>query len=166
MLNQVRQGILADKLGYDYAVPDEVVGDQVMAALELQDPEAFDPAAFDTFLADQDDLGTKWAPRYVRISRSLPLTPTSKVRKHQLCSERWECEEAIWLRPEKGDGLRPMDPEDREAIGAAFAARGRASLLICPSSESSRPSVRCALLRELETSDARAKSHSGFSSIL
>ena len=34
-----------------YAVPDEEVGDQVMAALQLAEPERFDPADFDAFLA-------------------------------------------------------------------------------------------------------------------
>ena len=52
-----------------YAVPDEEVGDQVMAALQLAHPERFDPADFDAFLARQSDLGTKWSPRYVRTTR-------------------------------------------------------------------------------------------------
>ncbi len=113
-----------------YAVPDVDVGDQVMAALELRDPEAFDAEAFDAFLARQGDLGTKWAPRYVRTSRSLPVTQTSKVQKRQLRSERWECEEPVWFRPANGEGLRRMRPEDRVALREAFALRGRESLLI------------------------------------
>lgn len=113
-----------------YAVPDEEVGDQVMAALEMRDPEAFDPVAFDAFLAAQDDLGTKWAPRYVRVSRSLPVTQTSKVQKRRLRAERWECEEPVWFRPRTGEGLRRLEPEDREALRAAFVARGRESQLI------------------------------------
>jgi len=113
-----------------YAVPDAEVGDQVMAALEMRDPAAFDPAAFDAFLARQEDLGTKWAPSYVRVSRSLPVTQTSKVQKRQLRSERWECDEPVWFRPGKAEGLRRLRPEDRTALRAAFAARGRESLLI------------------------------------
>jgi fatty-acyl-CoA synthase len=112
-----------------YAVPDEEVGDQVMAALEMRDPESFDPAAFDAFLAEQADLGTKWSPRYVRVGRSLPVTQTSKLQKRQLRSERWECEDPVWFRPEKKAGLRRLQPEDREVLRAAFAARGRESLL-------------------------------------
>jgi len=50
-----------------YAVPDEHVGDQVMAAVAMAPGRCFDPAAFAAFLAAQPDLGTKWAPRYVRI---------------------------------------------------------------------------------------------------
>ena len=101
-----------------------------MVALEMRDPEAFDPAAFDAFLAEQADLGTKWAPRYVRVGRSLPITQTSKVQKRQLRSERWECEDPVWFRPGRAEGLRRMEAEDREALRAAFAARGRESLLI------------------------------------
>ncbi len=113
-----------------YAVPDEGVGDQVMAALEMRDPGAFDPDAFDAFLAEQADLGTKWTPRYVRISLALPVTQTSKVQKRQLRSERWECEDPVWFRSAKADGLRRLEPGDREALRAAFAARGRESLLV------------------------------------
>ena len=51
-----------------YAVPDErTADDQVMAAIELDEGETFDPDAFAAFLAEQPDLGTKWAPRYVRV---------------------------------------------------------------------------------------------------
>ena len=55
-----------------YAVPDPVTGDQVMAALQLRPGAVFDPDAFATFLAAQPDLGTKWAPRFVRVSERLP----------------------------------------------------------------------------------------------
>ena len=50
-----------------HAVPDPVTGDQVMAALTLRAGAAFDPAAFAAFLRAQPDLGTKMAPRFVRI---------------------------------------------------------------------------------------------------
>ena len=102
----------------------------MMAALEVTDPGAFNAAAFDAFLAEQPDLGTKWAPRFVRISRSLPVTETSKVLKRKLRSERWESDEPIWFRPGKGSGFRLLEAEDRAAIRAAFAARGREAQLI------------------------------------
>ena len=50
-----------------YPVPDSRTGDQVMAALELEPGVEFDPDAFTAFLAAQEDLGTKWAPRFVRV---------------------------------------------------------------------------------------------------
>ena len=113
-----------------YAVPDEDVGDQVMAALEVADPEAFDPAAFDAFLAVQADLGTKWTPRYVRLSTSLPVTETSKVQKRRLRSDRWECDERVLFRPSRDEALRPMTNADRDEIRRTFQARGRESVLI------------------------------------
>ncbi|WP_235206423.1 AMP-binding protein [Actinomadura welshii] len=70
-----------------YAVPDEHVGDQVMAAVSLAPDHTFDPPAFTAFLAAQPDLGTKWTPRYVRIVEELPRTPTNKVLKRSLRAE-------------------------------------------------------------------------------
>jgi len=35
-------------------------------------------------LADQPDLGTKWSPRYVRVTDALPVTETQKVLKRLL----------------------------------------------------------------------------------
>jgi fatty-acyl-CoA synthase len=108
-----------------YAVPDAEVGDQVMAALQLEDPDAFDAGAFDRFLDEQRDLGTKWSPRYVRVSKELPVTHTSKVLKRQLRRERWECEEPVWWRPSKGAVLQRLTDDDVASIRAEFAARDR-----------------------------------------
>ena len=109
-----------------YAVPDEEVGDQVMAALQLTDPARFDPAPFDAFLAEQSDLGTKWSPRYVRLCRELPLTQTSKVQKRTLRAERWECADPVYFRPANGQPLRRLVPDDVAALRRRFAERGRA----------------------------------------
>ncbi len=108
-----------------YAVPDEDVGDQVMAALELRPGATFDPEAFDRFLAEQPDLGTKWSPRYVRISAALPVTETQKVVKRALRRERWEVADPLYWRPHKGEALRPMTDDDRRELHARFAARDR-----------------------------------------
>lgn len=70
-----------------YAVPDEHVGDQIMAAVTLAPDQAFDPASFMAFLKAQPDLGTKWTPRYIRLTRELPRTPTNKVLKRALREE-------------------------------------------------------------------------------
>src|SRR5262245_15447449 len=93
-----------------YAVPDEEVGDQVMAALQLARPEHFDPADFDAFLGRQSDLGTKWSPRYVRVCGELPLTQTSKVQKRTLRAQRWECADPVYFRPARGQSLRRLLP--------------------------------------------------------
>ena len=66
------------------AVPDETVGDAVLAVAELTPGSSFDPEEFAAFLAAQPDLGTKWVPRYLRLVESLPRTPTNKVLKRQL----------------------------------------------------------------------------------
>ncbi|MFL6238471.1 MAG: AMP-binding protein [Actinomycetes bacterium] len=82
-----------------YAVPDPVVGDQVMAAVQLRPGATFDGDEFAAFLAAQPDLGTKWAPRYVRIVDELPVTPTNKVLKRQLRNEALDVGGPVWERP-------------------------------------------------------------------
>ena len=81
-----------------YAVPDVHGGDQVMAALELRERARFDPYAFAEFLASQPDLGTKWAPRFVRITREMPLTGTNKVLKGPLQHDGWDTTDDVWWR--------------------------------------------------------------------
>ncbi|GAB2860698.1 AMP-binding protein [Actinocorallia aurea] len=105
-----------------YPVPDPRTGDQVMAALEL-DGTAFDPAAFAAFLAAQEDLGTKWAPRFVRIVGSMPLTATTKVDKKPLRAQAWLTEDPVWHRP--GRDLRYEPFTDPAALRAEFAEHGR-----------------------------------------
>ncbi|HZQ31194.1 MAG TPA: fatty-acid--CoA ligase FadD1, partial [Mycobacterium sp.] len=57
-----------------YAVPDERVGDQVMAALVLNGSDTLSPHRFEEFLAAQPDLSPKAWPRFVRINGELPRT--------------------------------------------------------------------------------------------
>ncbi|MEU9018055.1 AMP-binding protein [Actinomadura sp. NPDC048394] len=92
-----------------YAVPDEHVGDQVMAAVAMAPGCAFDPAAFAAFLAAQPDLGTKWAPRYVRIVAELPRTPTNKVIKRPLRDEAWNTGDPVYERRDGGYVRRTPD---------------------------------------------------------
>jgi fatty-acyl-CoA synthase len=80
-----------------YPVPDSVTGDQVMAALELPGG-GFDPAAFESFLGEQPDLGTKWAPRLVRVTADLPLTATHKVSKPTLRRMLWNGGDPVYQR--------------------------------------------------------------------
>ncbi|GAA0941486.1 AMP-binding protein [Actinocorallia libanotica] len=79
-----------------YAVPDEHVGDQVMAAAVLKPGSAFDPAAFAAFLLAQPDLGTKWSPRYIRLTEALPRTATSKVVKRPLRTAAWHTTDPLY----------------------------------------------------------------------
>ena len=68
-----------------YAVPDEDVGDQVVAALVLRSP--LTPEELSDFLAAQPDLSPKAWPRYVRVLDELPRTATNKVLKRELAAE-------------------------------------------------------------------------------
>lgn len=108
-----------------YGVPDPEVGagDQVMAAMELCPGTAFDPEGFDAWLGAQPDLGTKWAPRFVRISPSLPQTATGKVTKVELRQDGWECEDPVWWRPAAGGPYEPLGPADRASLSAELARR-------------------------------------------
>jgi len=110
-----------------YAVPDSTVGDQVMAALVLRPGAAFDAQGFEAFLSEQNDLGTKWAPRYVRITSELPVTSTNKIVKRVLRRERWECADPVWVRGE--GGYRRLDRSGAEEIRKEFVARNRESVL-------------------------------------
>ncbi len=67
-----------------YAVPDENVGDQVMAAVVLAEGAKLTPEEFGGFLADQHDLSPKAWPRYVWLADELPTTATNKILKREL----------------------------------------------------------------------------------
>jgi acyl-CoA synthetase (AMP-forming)/AMP-acid ligase II len=108
-----------------YPVPDPRTGDQVMAALELADPDDFDPGSFGAFLAAQPDLGTKWAPRFVRLVESMPLTGTNKVNKQPLRADRWETDDAVYWQPERGGPYERMARAAVDELAAEFAAHGR-----------------------------------------
>ena len=107
-------------------MPDPRTGDQVMAALELRGRHGVRPAGFAAWLADQPDLGTKWAPRYVRIVDALPVTGTDKINKQPLRAARWDTTDPIWHRVGRSDGRTcRFTDDDRAALVAEFEANGR-----------------------------------------
>ena len=112
-----------------YAVPDSRTGDQVMAAMEMQPGSAFDPDAFATFLAEQQDLGTKWAPRYVRVVDVLPVGATDKIDKRPLRAERWETTDPLFWRAPRTDTYVSFTPTDAAELRVEFDANDRANLL-------------------------------------
>lgn len=86
-----------------YAVPDERVGDQVMAAIVLRDDATLTPAELEEFLAAQADLSPKAWPRYVRIAPELPSTATNKVLKRELIKQGPVADDGVlWVREERG----------------------------------------------------------------
>ena len=112
-----------------YAVPDSRTGDQVMAAIEMLAGHTFDPEAFAAFLAEQRDLGTKWAPRYVRVIDALPVGATNKIDKRPLRSERWETPDPLFWRPPRAGTYGPFTAADAAALRTEFEHNGRANLL-------------------------------------
>ena len=70
-------------------MPDPLAGDQVLAAVELVAGRSFDPDAFASFLDAQSDLGTKWAPRFVRVMPEIPVISQGKIDKKPLRREAW-----------------------------------------------------------------------------
>jgi fatty-acyl-CoA synthase len=112
-----------------FAVPDSRTGDQVMAAFEIEPDSSFDPNAFSSFLAAQPDLGTKWAPRYVRIVAALPVTATDKVDKRPLRTEGWNTTDPVWFRTDRSLVYRPMTKADADRLREEFATHGRTDLL-------------------------------------
>jgi len=113
-----------------YAVPDSRTGDQVMAALEMLAGANFDAKAFATFLAEQRDLGTKWAPRYVRVVDALPVGATNKIDKRPLRADRWETTDPVYWRAPRTETYERFTAADAEALRAEFEANDRANLLL------------------------------------
>jgi fatty-acyl-CoA synthase len=108
-----------------YAVPDvRTADDQVMAAVELPEGATFDPEGFARFLAEQPDLGTKWAPRYVRVT-TLPATGTGKVDKAPLRTQGWTTDDPVWWRPGAELDYLPFSEDDRARLEAEARRHGR-----------------------------------------
>ena len=113
-----------------YAIPDPRSGDQVMAAVEVSDLTDFDPDEFAAFLAEQDDLGTKSAPRFVRVSTNLPVTGSNKVLKRELQAQLWRTDEPVYRWEGRGEPVyAPMTEDDKGDLEAQFEASGRQRFL-------------------------------------
>jgi fatty-acyl-CoA synthase len=107
------------------AAPDPLAGDQVMAVLELLDGKTFDAGDFARFLGAQSDLGTKWAPRFVRIAPQIPIVGNGKLDKKSLRREAWLCEDPVWWRPPRSDDYVPFTLADRDRLRDEFVAHHR-----------------------------------------
>ena len=86
-----------------YAVPDELVGDQVMAAVVLRDGAEFDASEFEHFLSTHEELSPKARPRYVWITDELPTTATNKILKRELVARGLDVTGGVvWKRDQTG----------------------------------------------------------------
>ncbi|EPJ40183.1 putative Long-chain-fatty-acid--CoA ligase FadD17 [Streptomyces afghaniensis 772] len=104
-----------------YAVPDPVTGDQVMATIA----GTFAPEGFARFLLAQPDLGTKMAPRFVRVAGRMPVTATNKIHRAALRREGLRCADPVWWRPPGESTYRLLTREDLEhAEGPPAPTRG------------------------------------------
>ncbi|MUM32781.1 AMP-binding protein, partial [Mycobacterium sp. CBMA361] len=113
-----------------YAVPDPRSGDQVMAAIEVADSILFDVDEFVKYLGDQDDLGGKGTPRFLRVSESLPVTGSNKVLKRELQADKWHTEELVyrWVGRRVGNRVpdfKLMTEDAKRALDDEFTQYGR-----------------------------------------
>jgi fatty-acyl-CoA synthase len=139
-------------------VADSHSGDQVLAILELFDDVAFEPTTFATWLAEQSDLGTKWAPRFVRITRKMPTVGIDKIDRQTLKRDAWATHDAIWWRPSRDEPYRALTDADRETLYADFDANDRSSLAPAkPSSRRGRAALAAGFTAWFEARDSTAQ---------
>jgi len=112
-----------------YGVPDVDSGDQIMVALVLHDGSTFDPVSLAQWIDAQSDLSPKWRPRYVRVSKALPTTPTNKVLTRTLVHQKFRADriegDDIYVRGRGETSYRKFVASDETELHAAFVAAGR-----------------------------------------
>jgi fatty-acyl-CoA synthase len=113
-----------------YAVPDPVTGDAVMCALVLRAGAQFEPAAFADFLSGQADLGTKMPPRFVRVTRELATTATSKISRYALRDEGWwrAGGDSVWFRQGTDLAYGRLDADQEAELRIRYASHGRSGM--------------------------------------
>ena len=93
-----------------YGIRDEV-GDQLMAAMVLNDGQSLTPDEFEKFLRTQSDLSPKAWPRFVRINDQLPTTATTKILKRDLIRGGVTAAGGVlWERASRGTAYVVVDP--------------------------------------------------------
>lgn len=112
-----------------FAVPDPRSGDQVMAAIELPERMRFEDLGLLAFLTGQEDLGSKGAPHYVRVSHQLPTTGSNKLRKKEMQADGWRTTDDVYWSARSEPSYVLMTEEDKAALGEQFVANGRLRFL-------------------------------------
>jgi fatty-acyl-CoA synthase len=107
-----------------YAVPDveTSAGDLVMLAAELR-ASTFDPDDFARWLDAQEDLGTKWAPSYVRLCEKIDETATGKITKVRLQAERWHSSDPVYVRASRDNRYELLTPAMASSLDDRLAKR-------------------------------------------
>jgi fatty-acyl-CoA synthase len=107
-----------------YGVPDDQAGDQVMAGLVLADDSRFDGETFARWLDDQNAIGPKWRPRYVRVLRDPPTTGTNKIVKRTLVHQKFRSDrvdgDALFVRERNAPTYRAFTTDDERALYDSF----------------------------------------------
>lgn len=109
-----------------YPVPDPRTGDRVMVAVETAGG-LLDTTAFADFLAVQPDLGTKWTPTLLRVTRALPLTATRKIDKPALRRIAWFTDDPVFEFVD--GGYRRLTDARVNELADQFAGHARLHLL-------------------------------------
>ena len=73
----------------------------------------FDPIAFASFLAEQPDLGTKWAPRFVRLVDATPTHRHRQDRPQAPARRAVGTDDPVWWRPSPVGALPAADERRR-----------------------------------------------------
>jgi fatty-acyl-CoA synthase len=114
-----------------YGVPDAEAGDQVMAALVLHETARFDGVAFAAWIDARPDLSPHWRPRYLRLCRALPTTPTNKIVVRALVHEKFRAErtggDPLYVRERGEPAYRPFTAQDEARLRRNFEAAGRST---------------------------------------
>jgi fatty-acyl-CoA synthase len=116
-------------LGAVYGVPDVFAGDQVMVALVPREGIDLDIDGFARWLGEQPDLSPKWHPRYVRVTRVLPQTPSNKVLTRVLQHEKFRSDrtggDPVFTRARGESSYHLMTADEESELRAAFDSEGR-----------------------------------------
>ena len=106
-----------------YGVPDDQAGDQAMAGLVLAEGARFDGEGFARWLDEQDAIGPKWRPRYVRVLTDPPTTGTNKIVKRTLVHQKMRRDrvggDELYVRGRDERMYRRFTADDEAALHAS-----------------------------------------------
>jgi fatty-acyl-CoA synthase len=112
-----------------YGVPDPHSADQVMSAVVLREGVAFDGSSFASWLDEQPDLSPKWRPRFVRVSKALPATPTNKILVRTLVHEKFRSDrvagDPVYVRDRGSAAFGLFTERDEVVLRDVFESNGR-----------------------------------------